>query len=231
MRQRSTFLVLLLAMAAATAMAAEGAPAGDPAVLQRLLEAQRGVTTLSGRFTQSTVRADDPAGGGTELQGHVDLQAPDHYNLVYTNPKDAEWRLRHCSDGVTRWQVEQLFAGEAPEVTAKPVAGGGAAGAGGGEDADVVGRIAALLRGDRLAVMKDFTAQATAAGEGFALVLTPRPGPLADHLVRVEADLDAAAHVQVLRFFDRQGNRVSITVADAVYNQPIPAETFTYTAP
>ena len=47
----------------------------------------------------------------------------------------------------------------------------------------------------------------------------------------VEAELDAAGHVQVLRFFDRQGNRITITVSEAVYNQPLPPETFTYSAP
>lgn len=199
-------------------------------MLQRLLEAQRAVTTMSGRFIQTTVRADDPESGGTEYHGRADLQAPAQYNLVYSNPKDDEWRLRHCSDGVTRWQIEQLFSDQPPEVSVRPVVAEG--GDGGGQGAgDLVGRIAALLRGDRAAVLADFTVQATALGEGFKLVLTPKPGPLTEQLVLVEAELDAAGHVQVLRFFDRQGNRITVTVSEAVYNQPLPPETFTYSAP
>lgn len=224
---RYAFVVIMCFLAACAA------EEGDPTVLQRLLEVQRGVTSMSGLFTQATVRADDPDSGGTEYRGHVDLQAPNRYNLVYTNPKDDEWRLRHCSDGTTRWQVEQLFADQPPEVSAKPVAGGGGGGGGEGDggNADVVGRIAALLRGDREAVLKDFTVRATAVGEGFSLILTPRPGPVAEHLIKIEAELDTAGHVRVLRFFDRQGNRVTITVSETTYNQPIPPETFTYTAP
>lgn len=228
MRSSSVFLLFL---AMAVPLAAEE-PANDPAVLERLLAVQAAVSTVSGTFVQKTVRADDPEGGGTEYRGRFDLQAPDRYNLVYTNPQDEEWRLRHCSDGTTRWQIEQLFAGEKPEVTAKPVAGE-AAGGGTGERTigDVPQRIAALLRGDRTSLVSDFTVVVAAVGEGFALTLTPKPGPLEEHLVRVEVDLDGSAHVTALRFFDRQGNRVTVTVSDAVYGQTIPPETFSYTAP
>ena len=232
MRRYSTVLGLLIA---AAAMVAEevAPPLNDPAVLQRLLEVQCSVTTMTGTFVQTTVRTDDPEGGGTVFLGRVDLQAPNKYNLVYRSPKDTESSLRHCSDGVTRWQIDQMVADEAPDVSAKPVAGaaGGAGGAGGNGNADVVGRIAALLRGDRAAVLKDFTVVATAVEKGFTLVMTPKPGELAEHLIKVEADLDAVGHVTALRFFDRQGNRVTIVVSDAIYNQPIPPETFIYAAP
>lgn len=234
MRRVSTLCSWLLSVAVVALAGADTpapAPANDPAVLQRLLEVQRTTTTASGRFTQSTVRADDPAGGGTEYQGRFDLQAPDRYNVIYTNPKDEEWRQRHCSDGTTRWTVEQLFADQPPEVSAKPVKGDGGPDGGGG-DGDAVGRIAALLRGDREAVTKDFTVQASAVGEGFALVLTPKPGgAIAEHLVKIEGDLDSAGHVKALRFFDRQGNLVTIVVTEATYGQPIPPETFTHQAP
>ena len=235
MRQYSTVLGLLIA---AAAMAAEEVtpPVNDPAVLQRLLEVQRSVTTMTGTFIQTTVRTDDPEGGGTVYLGRVDLQAQNKYNLVYRSPKDTESSLRHCSDGVTRWHIDQMFADQAPDVSAKPVAGGaggvgGAGGAGGNGNVDVVGRIAALLRGDRAAVLKDFTVVATAVEKGFTLLMTPKPGELTEHLIKVEADLDAVGHVTALRFFDRQGNRVTIVVSDAIYNQPVPPETFTYTAP
>jgi len=226
-------VALVLVMTAMLVAEDVAPPVNDPGVLQRLLEVQRSVTTMTGVFTQTTVRTDDPEGGGTVYQGRVALQAPNKYHLVYSNPKDAEWRLRHCSDGVTRWQIEQMFADQAPDVTAKPVAGGegGGGGGGGASNADVVGRIAALLRGDREAVLKDFTVVATAVAKGFALHMTPKPGELAEHLIKVEADLDAAGHVTALRFFDRQGNRIAIVVSEALYNQPIPPETFTYTAP
>jgi outer membrane lipoprotein-sorting protein len=238
MTKRSTIssLCLLMSVLLNAAFAAQGDASSDQTdVLQRLLQSQRGVASMSGRFIQTTVRADDPTGGGTERHGHFDLQAPDKYNLVYTNPKDPEYRLRHCSDGVKAWQIEVIAEGEKPEVKASSAGGaaGEASGAAGEgrDDVNFARRITALLRGDREAVLKDFTVQGQALKEGFSLTLQPKPGPLAEHLTKVEAELDADTHVRVLRFFDHQGNRITITVNEATYNQPIPPEAFTYTGP
>jgi len=226
MRQLSAFFWVCLAL---TTVMADEEPAKEQTVLQRLFDAQRAVTTRSGKFTQLTVRADDPTEVLTEYQGHFDFQAPDKYNLVYTKPGDDESRLRKCSDGKKRWTIDVFMAGERPDVSVKPVAAVGGQGA--GEDNGLEGSITELLCGGREAVLRDFTIEATATDSGFSLVLTPKPGPIADHLVKAEAELDALGHVQVLRFFDRQGNRITITVKEAVYNQPIPPETFTYSAP
>ena len=93
-------LVLALSLATILAGAAETAPDPTPAVddlFQRVLSAQRGITTVSGSFSQRTGRIDEPDQAGEPFAARFDLQAPDKYNIVYTKPGDAEYRLRYCS--------------------------------------------------------------------------------------------------------------------------------------
>ncbi|MBA3686122.1 MAG: outer membrane lipoprotein carrier protein LolA [Planctomycetes bacterium] len=219
---RALALLLLLMLFLAYVPAADS-PAGD--LLTRLLKAQQTITSVSGRFTQRNLRADDPEGTASLHEATFALQAPDKYNLVYTKPGDDEWRLRYCSDGVVRKEVTQMFAGQEPDVVASPVKGDGGTGAGG---VDIGRYISAFLRFDPVAVNKDFIVAIATAGEGYRLDLLPREAELARQVQSISVDLDANFQTRGIRFDDPQGNRIVVNVTKAVYNDGIPPGTFTH---
>src|SRR3954465_13599640 len=76
--------------------------AGDQALLEKILAAQKGVETVHGRFTQRSSNKDTPDEVFV-LKAAFAIKQPDHFNLVYTKPGDDGWRERLCSDGKTRW--------------------------------------------------------------------------------------------------------------------------------
>ncbi len=209
-------------------LAAEDGSSRD--LLTRLLVAQQSITSVSGRLVQRNIRVDDPEGGGNTHEATFALEVPDKYNLVYTKPGDDEWRLRMCSDGKVRRQIEQMFADQQPDVSESVVGGGaGDGGAGNGGGGTGIGeRISEFLRFDPIAVNKDFIVSIATAGEGFRLDLLPRGGDLARQVKGISIDLDTQFRTREVRFDDPQGNRIVISVVEAVYNVAIPPETFTY---
>lgn len=221
-------IVLLPFLFAGAAVAADEAAPVAPApgvedLLQRVLAVQRGVTSISGRFTQRTVRIDDPEQAGDTYHARFDLLAPDKYNIVYTKPGDDEYRLRYCSDGQQRAQQEQIMAGQTPDTQVRPVAKAG-------ED-DAMRRITALFRLDPVAITRDFTITPIEREGGHTVQLVPRSPGLAEHVQRIEVDLDASLRTSGMRIDDPRGNRILITIEEAVYNPTLPPDTFTVPAP
>ncbi len=192
-------------------------------LLQRVLAAQRGVTSISGRFTQRTVRIDEPDLAGDVFDAHFDLLAPDKYNIIYTKPGDDEYRLRYCSDGQNRAQQEQIMLGQPPDVVVKPVTKDG--------DDDAMHRITALFRLDPVAINRDFTVTPQARGDAFTVLLMPRSPGLAERIQRIEVDLDPSLRTKAVRIDDPRGNRILITIEEAIYNPTLPPSTFTVPAP
>ena len=221
------FLIVLaggsVALVAAETQPAPAAAVGVDDLLQRVIAAQRGVTSISGRFSQRTVRIDDPEQAGDTYSAHFDLLAPDKYNIVYTKPGDDEYRLRYCSDGQNRAQQEQIMLGQAPDLVVRPVTNGG--------DDDAMARITALFRLDPVAITRDFTIAPHRHGDTWTVLLVPRSPGMAERIQRVEVELDASLRTKAVRIDDPRGNRILIAIEEAVYNSPLPPETFIVPAP
>lgn len=223
-------LSLILAGGSVAIPAAEAEPAPAPAstvgvedLLQRVLAAQRGVTSISGRFSQRTMRVDDPEQAGDVYSAHFDLLHPDKYNIVYTKPGDDEYRQRYCSDGQNRASQEQIFAGQTPDTVVQPVTKTG--------DDDAMVRITALFRLDPVAITRDFTIAPKAHGDAWTVLLVPRSPGMAEKIQRIEVDLDPSLRTKAARIDDARGNRILITIEEAVYNPTLPPETFTVPTP
>jgi len=234
---------LLLLLVIAIAAAGEDPPAAPPVdpnldLLKRMVLAQRGITTIQGTLTQTMRRADEEPASGDAHLGRFAVQVPDRYNLVYSKPKDDQWRLRLCCDGERRWRIEQFFADEAPDVVVRlvrpPAAAPGAGGAAPAAPAakeDEVGealrRIIDFRRLDLSTIGKDFKPAAEAMPDGtYRLTLVPRQAGLAQHIRVVVATLDQDFHTTGIVLDDPQGNRVTVVITTAVYNQPVAPEVF-----
>lgn len=210
--------------------ALSGAENPNTDLLTKLLGAQQAITSVSGRFVQRNLRADDPEGTATVHEARFAMQVPDRYNLVYTKPGDDEWRLRYCSDGNVRREITQMFAGQEPDVITTAVRREASAGdVGAGDGADLGRYISTFLRFDPVAVNKDFVVAIATAGEGYRLDLLPRGADLAKQVKSISVDLDQSFQTKEIRFDDPQGNRIVVSVVESVYNGTIPPGTFTYT--
>ena len=227
MRSAAIAILTLLMAGGSVALvvAAEGdiapapAPVGAEDLLQRVIAVQRGLTTISGRFTQKTVRVDDPELDSDVYHARFDLMHPDKYNIIYTKPGDDEYRLRYCSDGSNRGRQEQLFADGKPDTEVQPVAKA--------TDDDAMARITALFRLDPVAITRDFTITPQPNGDSWTVLLVPREPGLAEKVKGIEVDLDPSLRTKGVRIDDARGNRILITIEEAVYNPVLPPETFT----
>jgi len=212
--------------------AAPPATATDPAN-QALLDAisakARLVVTVTGHYEQRTLNAGDTQ---PEVRlGRFAIQAPDHYNLIETRTDEPDWKKRQCSDGHTQREIEQVFPDVAPVVTTHHD---------GAADGDLR-RVMACVRGDLSGLAGDFaitasnSATASASGglasDGYRLVLVPRSPEIARDVSRVVILLDQDSHVRSLTLEQPSGTRITLTITDAVYNQPVPDQDFRYTGP
>lgn len=202
--------VLLLFLLALPAFGAEGPH--DQAVLDRVVAAQQGHTTVQGELRWLTRRIDQPDEPAREQQVRFFLAFPNRYAVVVTKPDDADSKQSFISDGTTRWEVTQLFEGEKPDVKAAPVGG----------DDEVERRLLACFRFDLPALARDFTLQASATPDGGAtIVLTPIAAKLKEQLVVLVLTFNAANQLTNIRSDDPQGNRLDFTVLKAVYDEKL----------
>jgi hypothetical protein len=200
--------VLLLFLVSLSTFGAE--PAHDAALLARVVAAQQGHTTVQGELRWLTRRVDQPDEPAREQRVRFYLAFPNRYAVVVTKPDDAESKQSFISDGITRWEVTQLFDGEKPDVKAAPVGG----------DDEIERRLLACFRFDLAALQRDFTIAASAtADDGASIVLTPIAAKLAEQLVVLVLTFDAANKLTNIRSDDPQGNRLDFTVLKAVYDE------------
>jgi hypothetical protein len=222
MRARTCIWAIGLCACVSFASAAEGlaeAPADD--VLGRIVAVQRAITTMQADFVKRTYNADAPRDPPEVMQGKFTIEVPDKYDLVFTKPRDPDWRQRFCSDGKRWWEVEGFAPDVEPSVKVKPVGDG---------DADIR-RVVACARGDLTELRKDFALAALALPKdaGFAVTLTPSRPDVAHDLTRVRVALDSACGVKEVELEQPSGTRIVIAIERAVYDQPIPPGTFVVT--
>jgi outer membrane lipoprotein-sorting protein len=214
MRKTTTAIALLLVMAAIGA--AESGGASD-ALLATIAEANQAHRSMQGRLTQRTRRLDEPDTVARVQQVQVFVVFPDHYCVVFTKPGDEDMRTIMLSDGVTRWTEERTFKDVAPDRKAAPV---------GPEDA-FQRRLLACFRFDLVALRREFTVAAEALETGSRVTLVPIPGVGAADLPTLTLEFNAARQPLRVGIDEPQGNHLTFTVEEAVYDQPIDPATFT----
>ncbi len=211
MVQGCALLVLFLPIRATSA--AEPAAA----LLEQVVAAQQGHTTVQGRLRWTTRQIDDASAPIREQLVRFLLTFPNRYHVVVSKPDDPESRQSYVSDGTTRWEVSQLFAGEKPDVKSAPV---------GGDDA-FERRLMACFRFDLASLQRDFTIMAQAVADGGTEIrLTPIAAQLKEQLTVLVLSFDARHVLRAIRSDDPQGNRLGFVVVEAVYDQPIDEAVF-----
>lgn len=189
-----------------------GEPAHNPAMLDQVVAAQQGHTTVKGKLRWLTSQRDDDTSPVRVQQVRFFLAFPDRYAVVVTKPDDAESKQSFISDGTTRWEVSQLFEGEKPEVKKSPVGG----------DDDVERRLLACFRFDLATLRKDFAIVASAAmDQGAIITLKPLAAKLQEQLTLLVLTFSADMKLIAIRSEDPQGNRFDFVVQEAVYDEPL----------
>lgn len=184
----------------------------DAAVLEQVVSAQRGHTTVRGKLRWLTSQRDDPGAPVREQHVRFFLAFPNRYAVVVTKPDDNESKQSFVSDGNTRWEVTQLFADEKPEIKAAAVGG----------DDDIERRLLACFRFDLPALRRDFTVTATGTpDQGAIVILTPLTEQMKEQLTLLALTFDAAKKLTAIRSEDPQGNRFDFVVVEAVYDEPL----------
>jgi len=224
-RIATTLLAGTLALhVAGHAAETDGAEIAGGDLLTTIVSAQQAVERVSGKLRQATAPVDEPEAEPNAYHVRFHFALPDKYYLEYSpvdDPEEIEWFI---SDGEQRVHAEQLFAGQDPIVSRKPVDPG----------AWGFQRVADFFRMDLEALRRDFDVQARQptddeAGRGAAVVeLTPKVGRLQEDLRGITVFLDADHRTREVVILDQQDNRIRITVEQAEYDAEIPADTFVW---
>lgn len=189
-----------------------GEPVHNAAMLDQVVAAQQGHTTVQGKLRWLTSQRDDDTSPVRVQHVRFFLAFPDRYAVVVTKPDDVESKQSFISDGTTRWEVAQLFEGEKPDVKKMPVGG----------DDDIERRLLACFRFDLTALRKDFSIVATSAmDQGAIVTLTPLAAKLQEQLTVLVLTFSADMKLIAIRSEDPQGNRFDFVVQEAVYDEPL----------
>jgi outer membrane lipoprotein-sorting protein len=202
-------LLLLL-----TCVAAAGADA--QVALERVATAQQAHTTVQGALTRKVSRLDDPAAPPRISKVGFLVQFPDRYNLLFTDPKDPDYREGYRSDGSRRWVVVQSFPGVPPDVKTAAV----------GEGDELPVRLIRALRLDLAGLRRDFRVEPRLAGGVLSVALTPLAPELAAELSVLVVDFGADDRPRRVVMDDPQGNRNELTVDEVQFDQPIDPAAF-----
>lgn len=187
-------------------------PAHDPALLEQVVAAQQGHTSVQGKLLWRTSQRDDPSAPVREQHVRFFLAFPDRYAVIVTKPGDEDYKQSFVSDGTTRWELTQVFAGEAPDKKSAPVGGGD----------EVEQRLLACFRFDLAALRQDFSLVATTAPDQRTVItLTPIAPKLKEQLTVLVLTFDAARALTAIRSDDPQGNRLDFLVQEAIYDQKL----------
>ena len=197
---------------------ADEAPTHDPAILQQLVAEHGKHTSASGTLTMAKRRIDDLAAEPRIQKVAFWLVFPDRYHLLFTKPGDVDTKTRFVSDGKTRWDINQLFADEEPDMVAKPI----------GDNRGIEFQLLACFRFDQAALERDFTLVATTQKNGTKLVtLTPKQAPLVEQLSELRLIFSPQLELKSVSSDDPQGNRFDFTLDTLVLDQPIDPGYFT----
>jgi hypothetical protein len=187
-------------------------PVHNAAMLDQVVAAQQGHTTVKGKLRWLTSQRDDDTSPVRVQHVRFFLAFPDRYAVVVTKPDDVESKQSFISDGTTRWEVVQIFEGQKPEVNKAPVGG----------DDDIERRLLACFRFDLSSLRKDFSIVATSAmDQGAIVTLTPLAAKLQEQLTVLVLTFAADMKLIAIRSEDPQGNRFDFVVQEAVYDEPL----------
>jgi hypothetical protein len=187
-------------------------PAHDAALLEQVVAAQQGHTSVQGKLLWRTSQRDDPSAPVREQHVRFFIVFPDRYAVIVTKPGDEDYQQSFVSDGTMRWELTQLFAGEAPDKKSAPV----------GNADELERRLLACFRFDLTALRQDFSLLAAAGPDHSAVMtLTPLAPKLKEQLSVLVLTFNAARALTSIRSDDPQGNRLDFQVQEAVYDQQL----------
>jgi outer membrane lipoprotein-sorting protein len=191
-------------------------PVHDAELFANLVAAHRQHTTAQGNFTWTTRRSDDLTAPAQQQNVQFYVQFPAQYHLIITKPNDAEYKIRYISDGITRWEAQQLFADDKPDIKATPVAEGEA----------LEQQLLACLRFDGEKLAADFMLTAHKQGDNPVVVMLPRHKNMAEQLTTLTLYFSPELTVQRIVSDDPQGNRYALTVQELRFDQPLDEQLF-----
>jgi outer membrane lipoprotein carrier protein len=184
-----------------------------PAIGQEADEGQRliedflsGVMTISGRFEQQLIDADDNV--VEESAGTLDIARPGRFRWSYAEPYEQEL----IADGVNIWSYDV----DLEQVTVKP-------------QAEALGSTPALLLGGSTEVLEDFNYLGSFADRGTTWVLLT-PKDTDSGFNKVELGFTDGDLTRML-FGDNLEQTTLIALVDVTYNEPIDPQRFEFTPP
>jgi outer membrane lipoprotein carrier protein len=196
-----------LAAGAACLSVVLSASAQDQDAGQALLESfLSDVTTMSGRFEQQLVDADDNV--FETAAGRLDIERPGRFRWSYTTP----YRQELIADGLNMWSYDV----DLEQVTVKP-------------QAEALGSTPALLLGGNTDVLAEFDYVGSFEDSGTTWVLL-RPKDTDSGFNKVELGFTDGALTRML-FGDNLEQTTLIALFDTAFNQPIDASTFEFSPP
>jgi outer membrane lipoprotein carrier protein len=166
----------------------------------------RNVTTISGRFEQQLIDAEDNV---VEISaGTLDIERPGRFRWSYSQP----YRQELIADGLNMWSYDV----DLEQVTVKP-------------QAEALSNTPALLLGGSTDVLEDFNYVGSFADNDTTWVLL-RPKDTDSGFNKVELGFTDGALTRML-FGDNLEQTTLIALFDIAFNEPIDAATFAFTPP
>jgi len=166
----------------------------------------RDVTTISGRFEQQLIDADDNV--VETSAGTLDIERPGRFRWSYSDP----YRQELIADGLNMWSYDV----DLEQVTVKP-------------QAEALSSTPALLLGGTTDVLEDFSYIGSFADNDTTWVLL-RPKDTDSGFNKVELGFTDGALTRML-FGDNLEQTTLIALFDVAFNEPIDAAIFAFTPP
>jgi outer membrane lipoprotein-sorting protein len=211
-------LCLMLLFSAAALHAENETPAHDPALFAELVAAHRQHTTAQGTMQWLTRRGDDPTAPAQQQNVQFYVQFPDRYHLIITKPNDNDYKFRYLSDGQTRWEAQQLFADEKPDVKASPVTDG----------ETIEQQLLTCLRFDGEKLTTDFVVTTYKNNATIVVVLQPKNKQLAEQITTLTLSFSPAFTLQRMVSDDPQGNRYEFIITELLLDKPLDEQLFRF---
>jgi len=184
----------------------------DEALLQRLVAAHGKHTTAQGTLVWLTRNTADLAAAPRLQHVQFYLNFPERYHVIITKPGDQDYKLRFVSNGTTRWEVQQLFADEKPDIKTTVV----------GKDDAMEQQLMACFRFDLVNLRKEFTLLAFTNPDGtHSVQLTPIAPELVKQLTTLTMIFQADLTLLRIISEDPQGNRYEFQVGPVTFDLPI----------
>ena len=166
----------------------------------------RDVTTISGRFEQQLIDADNSLIESSA--GTLDIERPGRFRWSYSKP----YRQELIADGLNMWSYDV----DLEQVTVKP-------------QAEALSNTPALLLGGTTDVLEDFNYVGSFDDKGTTWVLL-RPKDTDSGFNKVELGFTDGVLTRML-FGDNLEQTTLIALFDVAFNEPIDAATFAFAPP